>query len=157
MGKGSKLLFQGNVYTPLSCFSLVGDNTKIWHPSDQPFLGLAPINFGSGEVTVGTINGDETEENIEVTIYDGTPEEKDLRPGLFSASGILEVGKTGIIFDPGGSEVSNIDWPEGFTAVVVILNAIEVDKNEIKHITFFLKDMGKRLIKNPWLRLLLRR
>ena len=140
-----KFLFKGKLEPSFPLVGLYGDVKAIIVHS--PYLVWSWVEFDSGNVVMHTVSTYETQDidaTVNVTVWEGYPDDGDLSDGKIKVSGFIKVGKKNLSIDTTyGGEII-IPWPAGETAVMVILNNDEVLKGEVRNVTFFLEYRGKK-------------
>jgi len=150
-----KLLKQGSLEPFYPSISLVGSTKSGENFIPSPYFGSSFIEYKTGMISVWTVGAIKFEEKgknkkaeVNVSVYQGYPDVIDLVSGKICTSGYIEVRKRGkrmgVSIDAGPGEEIYIPWPNGETAVMVILDADEVMKGEVQNVTFFLKFRRKR-------------
>ena len=150
MIESNEVLFQKKVNIIYPVIDLTGKRELI--SLNTPFFGLVDIQFQLGSVYVKTVPFDGIEEMM-ITVYRGKPNEKSLNDDVISVSGLIEVGKDGIILGAGGSTEAVFQWQEGLTDVLVVVKTLDVSKKQIRSITFYLQYFQKSKHKNQLLNL----
>lgn len=102
----------------------------------NPFFSLASVEFCPGGVGVKTVSFDEIEE-VNIIVYKGIPEYTEFSSRQFLSSGIIVVGDEGLLIHSDMDSDFLIPWPSGLTDILVVLDADEVQSDQVRIITFY--------------------
>ena len=137
------LLFNEKIEIIHPFVSLVGFSKLAFY--QNPYCGIAQVEFCPGVVSVQTFPFDEIEK-VSVRVYKGIPEVKNISKKAFIASGIISVGKEGLTLYTIVDEAI-FQWPEGLTDVLVELDINEVLTKQVRNVVFYAEPYKEKVKK----------